>query len=83
MKILLEIQKIFYKNIKALFCQMFGIHFNSKFFLADKVSIYANNSFMLRKSYEQETIWRRNIKNNTNFIFLKKKKSMTISFDSF
>ena len=62
---------------------MFGIHFNSKF-SCDNVSIHAHNSFMLRKSLEQETTWRRSVKIIQTSSFKKeKKKSMTISVDSY
>lgn len=53
---------------------MFGIHFNSKF-SCDNVSIHAHNSFMLRKSLEQETTWRRSVKIIQTSSFKKEKKS--------
>lgn len=34
--------------------------------------LYVNISFTLRKSYESEINWRRNVKNNINFIFLER-----------
>lgn len=53
---------------------MLGIHFNSMF-SCDDVSIHAHNSFMLRKSLERETTWRRSVKIIQISSFKKEKKS--------